>query len=100
MFPVTKYKHSDTAVPLFLIATAVAEGIRKRGGKLYRISVVRTHSHAYRIRYKCRVKEACAPRIDPARREQDREQWTLSAYGVADPSEIRTTPHDERVVRP
>lgn len=98
----TKPNHYDPIVPLFLIPTVVAEGIRKRGGKLYRISVVRTHSHAYRIKYKCRVKEACIPMIEPARRNPDREQWTLSAYGVQDTSEIRTTPdnEDEGVVRP
>ena len=46
----TRPKVYDPVVPLFLIATAVADGVRKRGGKLYRISVVREHSHAYRIK--------------------------------------------------
>ena len=98
----TKPNRYDPVVPLFLIPTVVAEGIRKRGGKLYRISVVRTHSHAYRIKYKCRVKEACVPITGPDRQNPDREQWTLSAYGVPDTGEIRTIPKDgeDRVVKP
>lgn len=46
----------EDRVPLFLIARAVAEGVQVRGAKLYRISVVRTQGHQYRIKFKCRVK--------------------------------------------
>jgi hypothetical protein len=75
----TKPKVYDPEVPLFLIATAVAEGVRKRGGKLFRISVVRTHSHAYRIKYKCRVKGEPEPGMVEELRETVREQWTFPA---------------------
>ncbi len=41
-------------VPLFLIARAVADGVKQRGARLYRISIVRIREHQYRIRYTCR----------------------------------------------
>jgi hypothetical protein len=59
---VTKPKQFDPEVPLFLIATAIASGVKRRGGKLFRISVVRTDSHKYLIKYKCRAKDACHTR--------------------------------------
>jgi hypothetical protein len=59
---VTKPKQYDPEVPLFLIATAIASGVKKRGGKLFRISVVRTYSHQYLIKYKCRAKDARSSR--------------------------------------
>jgi hypothetical protein len=58
----TRKKVYDPAVPLFLIAAAIAGGVKRRGGKLFRISVVRTDDHQYRIKYKCRVKEGRTPR--------------------------------------
>jgi hypothetical protein len=54
----TKKKEYDPKVPLFLIATAIAGGVKKRGGKLFRISVVRTAEHQYQIKYKCRARDA------------------------------------------
>ena len=54
----TKKKVYDANVPLFLIATAIAGGVKERGGKLFRISVVRTAEHQYLIKYKCRARDA------------------------------------------
>ena len=54
----TRRKQYDPEVPLFMIAAAIASGVKKRGGKLFRISVVRTYSHQYLIKYKCRAKDA------------------------------------------
>ncbi len=81
----TRKNRSDPVVPLFLIATAVADGIRKRGGKLYRISVVRTHSHAYRIKYKCRMKGEPEPLFVSEWREMPGEQWTFTTLRAQDP---------------
>ncbi len=58
----TRPRVYDPEVPLFLIASTIAEGVRRRGGKLFRISVVRTHTHQYRIKYKCRAKDAHSTR--------------------------------------
>ena len=85
----TKPKVYDPEVPLFLIATAVAEGVRKRGGKLFRISVVRTHSHAYRIKYKCRLKGEPEAGMVAELRETAGEEWTLPACPVQDPAAPR-----------
>lgn len=85
----TKPKVYDPEVPLFLIATAVAEGVRKRGGKLFRISVVRTHSHAYRIKYKCRLKGEPEAGMVAELRETDGEEWNLPACPVQDPASPR-----------
>jgi len=52
----TRKKEYDPEVPLFLIATAIAGGVKQRGGKLFRISVVRTAAHQYLIKYKCRAR--------------------------------------------
>ena len=57
----------DVPVPLFLIGAAITKGVKLRGGKLFRISVVRTHSHQYLIKYKCRAKDTeTARNIDAA----------------------------------
>jgi hypothetical protein len=53
----TRKKEYDPEVPLFLIAAAIAGGVKQRGGKLFRISVVRTAAHQYLIKYKCRANE-------------------------------------------
>ena len=58
----TKRREYDPEVPLFLIATAISHGVKKRGHKLFRISVVRTASHQYMIKYKCRAKDANSTR--------------------------------------
>jgi hypothetical protein len=61
----TKRREYDMPVPLFLIGAAITRGVKLRGGKLFRISVVRTHSHHYLIKYKCRARDAeNAPDID------------------------------------
>lgn len=54
----TKKMEYDPKVPLFLVATAIAGVVKKRGGKLVRISVVRTAKHQYLIRYRCRAMDA------------------------------------------
>ena len=54
----TRRKVYDPEVPLFMIASAIADGVKKRGGKLFRISVVRIAKHQYRIKYKCRARDA------------------------------------------
>jgi hypothetical protein len=59
--PVTARKIYETQVPLFLIPVAIANGVRQRGAKLFRISVVRTSAHQYRIQYKCRAKDTSPP---------------------------------------
>ena len=43
-----------TEIPLYLIPQAVTRLIRERGGKVYRISVVRTHYHHYNISVRTR----------------------------------------------
>lgn len=43
-----------TEVPLYLIPKAITRLIRYRGGKVYRISVVRTHYHHYNISVRTR----------------------------------------------
>ena len=64
----TRRKVYDPEVPLFLIASAIAGGVKQRGGKLFRISVVRIAGHRYRIKYKCRARDARSARgpADPA----------------------------------
>lgn len=54
----TKKKECDVKVPLFLIAPAIAGGVKKRGGKRYRVSVVRTAEHQYQIKYTCQAVHA------------------------------------------
>ena len=56
----TKRKEYEPPVPLFMIGAAIAKGVKLRGGKLFRISVARTHSHQYVIKYTCRAKDAYA----------------------------------------
>lgn len=58
----TRRKVYNPDVPLFMIASAIAHGVKERGGKLFRISVVRIAEHQYRIKYKCRVKDARSTR--------------------------------------
>jgi hypothetical protein len=59
----TRRKVYNPEVPLFMIAAVISRGVKQRGGKLFRISVVRTAAHQYLIKYKCRVKEARPSRI-------------------------------------
>jgi hypothetical protein len=54
----TKKMECDPKVPLFLVATAIAGVVKKRGGKLVRISVVRTAGNQYLIKYRCRAMDA------------------------------------------
>ncbi|PKL70660.1 MAG: hypothetical protein CVV30_04745 [Methanomicrobiales archaeon HGW-Methanomicrobiales-1] len=88
----TRAQRNDPIVPLFLIATAVADGVRKRGGKLYRISVVRTHSHAYRIKYKCRMKGEPEPLFVSEWREMPGEQWTFTTLAAQDTAGSQNPP--------
>ena len=88
----TRPKVYDPEVPVFLIATAVAEGVRKHGGKLFRISVARTHSHAYRIKYKCRVKGEPEPGMAAELRETVGEQWLFPACTAQEPAGSRDQP--------
>ncbi|PKL65496.1 MAG: hypothetical protein CVV32_03285 [Methanomicrobiales archaeon HGW-Methanomicrobiales-3] len=60
----TRRKVYDPDVPLFMIASAIANGVKKRGGKLFRISVVRIAEHQYRIKYTCRARDARSTRPD------------------------------------
>jgi len=41
-------------IPLYLIPRVINGMIRERGGKIYRISVVRTHYHHYNISVRTR----------------------------------------------
>jgi hypothetical protein len=43
-----------TEVPLYVIPHTIRQLIRDRGGKVYRISVVRTHFHHYNISVRTR----------------------------------------------
>jgi hypothetical protein len=61
----TKPREYDLVVPLHLIPVTIAQRIRERGGKLYRISVVRTHQHHYTVKCKCRAKIAMEPLEQP-----------------------------------
>jgi hypothetical protein len=45
---------SATEIPLHLIPHVIARMIRERGGKVYRISVKRTHYHHYNISVRTR----------------------------------------------
>jgi len=40
---------TETEIPLYLLPTKVAEKVQEWGGKLYRISVRRTHWHYYNV---------------------------------------------------
>jgi hypothetical protein len=57
----TRPKEYDHVVPLHLIPVTIAQRIRERGEKLYRISIVRTHLHHYTVKCKCRAKIAMKP---------------------------------------
>lgn len=72
----TRRRHYDTPVPLYLIGMAITHGVKLRGGKLFRISVVRTHSHHYLIKYKCRARDANTRTID------------TTEFRVADPEPV------------
>ncbi|MCX6683595.1 MAG: hypothetical protein NTZ37_02545 [Methanoregula sp.] len=61
----TKPREYDLVVPLHLIPVTIAQRIQERGGKLYRISVVRTHQHHYTVKCKCRAKIAMEPLEQP-----------------------------------
>jgi hypothetical protein len=45
----------ENDVPLYLLPQAVARLIRERGGKVYRISVKRTHWHHYNVSVRTRA---------------------------------------------
>ncbi len=60
----TRPKEYDRIVPLHLIPVTIAQRIRERGEKLYRISIVRTHLHHYTVKCKCRAKIAMEPLDD------------------------------------
>ncbi len=60
----TRPKEYDRVVPLHLIPVTIAQRIRERGEKLYRISIVRTHRHHYTVKCKCRAKIAMEPLVD------------------------------------
>ena len=56
-----------TGIPLYLIPQAVTRLIRERGGKVYRISVVRTHYHHYNISVRTRsLPKELVPAREPA----------------------------------
>ena len=59
----TKKNGYHPEVPLFLIPTAIASGVKKRGGKLFRIPVVRAAVHQYLIKYTCRARDANPARV-------------------------------------
>ena len=67
----TRRKVYDPVVPLFLTGATISEGVKRRGGKLFRISVVRTTSHQYLIKYTCRAKDA-----------NNRGPWRVVAEGM------------------
>ena len=56
-----------TGIPLYLIPQAVTRLIRKRGGKVSRISVVRTHYHHYNVSVRTRsLPKELRPEREPA----------------------------------
>jgi len=58
-------------IPLYLIPQAITGLIREQGGKVYRISVVRTHYHHYNISVRTRL---------PPRELRAREKFPASEY--------------------
>ncbi|MFA4877495.1 MAG: hypothetical protein WC586_08780 [Methanoregula sp.] len=59
----------------------MAEGVKQRGAKLFRISVIRTLVHQYRIRYWCRVR-TCQERGKKWKRHfRFNDQETLERFG-------------------
>ena len=79
----TKKKECDVKVPLFLIATAIARGVVKRGGKRYRVPVVRTAEHQYQIKYTCHAVHA----------NHTRAPLNLSSFTLEHPSKDNVEDH-------
>ena len=79
----TRRKVYDPVVPLFLIGATIAEGVKRRGGKLFRISVVRTPNHQYQIKYTCRAKDA-----------NNKAEWCTQPIASEPDVPYETTPED------
>jgi len=45
-------------IPLYLLPAALQRGVREKGGKMYRVVIVRTHWHYYTIKIRCSTKKA------------------------------------------
>jgi hypothetical protein len=78
----TRPKEYDHVVPLHLIPVTIAQRIRERGEKLYRISIVRTHLHHYSVKCKCRAKIAMEP-LDDSTDHSAAQTELLSGSSVA-----------------
>jgi hypothetical protein len=81
----TRPKEYDLVVPLHLIPVTIAQRIRERGEKLYRISIVRTHLHHYTVKCKCRAKIAMEPLEDSTDYSAAQGPELLSGSSVASP---------------
>ena len=53
-------------IPLLKIRAALQRGIMEKGGKVYRIGIVRSHLNDYTIKIRCNTKKA-AEHKDPSR---------------------------------
>ncbi len=65
-------------VPLYMVPAAIRRGIKEKGGKTYRVVVVRTHWNHYNIKIRCSTKKAVGLRSP--RRPGDQ---TLDAFEFA-----------------
>ena len=45
-------------IPLYLLPAALQRGVREKGGKMYRVVIVRTHWHHYTIKIRCSTRKA------------------------------------------
>ncbi len=66
-------------IPLYMLPAAVRRGVKAKGGKLYRIVIVRSHWNHYTITCRCNTKKAVGLRSALRRKDQ-----TLNAYGAGE----------------
>ena len=57
-------------VPLYMVPAAIRRGIKEKGGKTYRVVVVRTHWNHYNIKIRCSTKKAVGLRSPSRPRDE------------------------------
>jgi hypothetical protein len=57
-------------VPLYMVPAAIRRGIKEKGGKTYRVVVVRTHWNHYNIKIRCSTKKAVGLRSPSQPRDE------------------------------
>jgi len=66
-------------IPLSMLPAAIRRGVKEKGGKLYRIVIVRSHWNHYIVKCRCNTKKAMGCRSALRRKDQ-----TLNAYGAGE----------------